>query len=485
MVKEKGEYTFIDKVKVRLLAREDKYWAELVNLSDNRIHIPDRFVKDYERLLEGGIWAQVDITYRYDEELRSKGSPFWITKLNPIQVASYNHDKFKAGRAEFTTDEWLDLLIRSVGLEPSEMERRLKLLLIARLIPLVETNFNLVELGPRGTGKSFVYRETTPYAHLLSGGKTTVANMFYNMNTRKVGLVGLWDVVAFDEVGGMDLRDGYIVDIMKDYLESGSFSRGREEITAKASVCLLGNINQPIDVLVKSSHLFQPFPENVKSQSRSPPPSRKKRGGDRKLGVEIRFPLKPKRLSSVLFDKITSSEGENQMEQTENRVEKKRVTVREYADMMDIGVTTVYRYIKGGKLETEKLDGVSLVVIDENHTEMPQDDKENPFHRENHRLQDENQWLREQVSNLTAQLQDSSHRHDTIVLQMTQQLDKAHLQIEDLRKQRGAGGKRFERFSRIKPPNCHPFDTRFHPHCRCDCELSHFTLPGVCFQSGH
>lgn len=263
-VKEKGQYTFIDKVKVRLLASEDKYWAELVNFSDNHIHIPDTFVKQYERLLEGGIWAQVELMYRYDEEQRGKRSPFWITKLNPIQLASYDHEEFLAGRAQFTTEEWIDLLIRSIGLEPTGMDTRLKLLYLSRLIPIVETNYNFVELGPRGTGKSFVYRETTPYTILISGGKTTVANMFYNMNTRKVGLVGLWDVVAFDEVGGIDLKDGYIVDIMKDYLESGSFSRGREEITAKASICLLGNINQPVEVLVKSSHLFQPFPDGLK-----------------------------------------------------------------------------------------------------------------------------------------------------------------------------------------------------------------------------
>lgn len=263
-VKEKGQYTFIDKVKVRLLASEDKYWAELVNFSDAHIHIPDTFVKQYERLLEGGIWAQVELMYRYDEEQKGKRSPFWITKINPIQLASYSHDEFVAGRSEFTTEEWIDVLTRSIGLEPSSMDKRTKLLYLSRLIPVVETNFNFVELGPRGTGKSFVYRETTPYAILISGGKTTVANMFYNMSTRKVGLVGLWDVVAFDEVGGISLSDGYIVDIMKDYLESGSFSRGKEEITAKASICMLGNMNQPVDVLVKSSNLFQPFPDELK-----------------------------------------------------------------------------------------------------------------------------------------------------------------------------------------------------------------------------
>ena len=229
-VKEKGSYTFIDKVKVRLLASEDKYWAELVNFSNTQIHIPDNFVKQYERLLEGGIWAQVEMIYRYDEEHRGKRSPFWITKINPIQLASYDHNEYLAGRSRFTTEEWINLLIRSIGLEPVGMNKRIKLLYLSRLIPMVETNYNFVELGPRGTGKSFVYRETTPYAILISGGKTTVANMFYNMSTRKVGLVGLWDVVAFDEVGGINLDDNYVVDIMKDYLESGSFSRGRKRL---------------------------------------------------------------------------------------------------------------------------------------------------------------------------------------------------------------------------------------------------------------
>ena len=156
-VKEKGKYTFIDKIKVRLLASEDKYWAELVNFSDTHIHIPDTFVKDYERLLEGGIWAQVEMVYRYDEEQRGKRSPFWITKLNPIQLASYDHKELLSGRAQFSTDEWIDILVRSIGLEPSSMEKRIKLLYLSRLIPMVETNFNFVELGPRGTGKSFVY----------------------------------------------------------------------------------------------------------------------------------------------------------------------------------------------------------------------------------------------------------------------------------------------------------------------------------------
>lgn len=263
-VKERGSHTFIDKVKVRFVGSEDKYWAEMLNFSDNYVHIPNRFILEYERLLEGGIWAQVEIEYIYDDTPAGKKSPFWITKLTPIQIASYDHEQFIEGRKNFTTAEWIDLILRSIGLEPSGMNQRLKLLFLARLIPLVETNYNFIELGPRGTGKSYSYREVSPYAILVSGGKTTVANLFYNLNTRKVGLVGLWDVVAFDEVAGMDLHERDVVDIMKDYLEAGSFSRGKEEIIAKASMCFLGNINQPVDILAKSSHLFEPLPDKMK-----------------------------------------------------------------------------------------------------------------------------------------------------------------------------------------------------------------------------
>ena len=262
-VKEKGEYTLIDKVKVRLVSSEDKYWAELVNFNDAFVHISNRFIRQYERLLEGGVWSEVKIQYLYDEEQRGRKSPFWIQELKPIQLASFDFDEYQAGRENFTTEEWIDLLIASIGLEPTAFDQRQKLLLLIRMIPMVETNYNLVELGPRGTGKSFVYREISPFTILISGGKTTVANLFYNMASKQVGLVGLWDVVAFDEVGGMDLRERDVVDILKDYMEAGSFSRGKEEITAKAGLCFLGNVNQPIEVLTKTSHLFQPLPEKM------------------------------------------------------------------------------------------------------------------------------------------------------------------------------------------------------------------------------
>ncbi len=266
-VKEQGRYTFIDKVKVRLLASDDKYWAELVNFGDNHVHIPDRYVREFERLLEGGVWAQVDMDYRFDDAATGKRSPFYIRELRPIQLATFDLADYCRGRAEFTTDEWIDLLLRSMGMEPATFPRRLKLLLLARLIPLVESNYNLIELGPRGTGKSFVYREVSPYAILVSGGKTTVANLFHNMATNKVGLVGLWDVVAFDEVAGIQFSDKTGVQILKDYMEAGSFSRGKEEIVAEGSLVFVGNINQPVEVLVKSSHLLQPLPEAMQDMA--------------------------------------------------------------------------------------------------------------------------------------------------------------------------------------------------------------------------
>lgn len=260
-LKEHGSHTFIDKVRVRLAKSEDKYWAELVNFGDKDVHIPDELVNRYERLLEGGIWAQVKMEYRFDEVQTGKRSPFWIAELKPIQLATFNMEDFERRRMAFTTDEWIDLMLRSIGMEPTHLSRRLKLFFLSRLIPMVERNFNFVELGPRGTGKSFVYREVSPYSILISGGKTTVANLFYNMGTGKIGLVGLWDVVAFDEIGGIQFEDKTAVQIMKDFLESGSFSRGREEIVADASMVFVGNINQPVEVLVRSSTLFQPLPD--------------------------------------------------------------------------------------------------------------------------------------------------------------------------------------------------------------------------------
>ncbi len=264
-VKERGQQRYIDKVLVRLDGT--KYWAEVVNFGNRFVHIPDTFVRRYERLLEGGVWTQVDIEFRAEEEVGGKTRPFFITDLKPIQVAAFSLDDYCAARGELTTDEWLDLLIRSIGFEPAAFNRRVKLLMLMRLVPMAQRNYNLIELGPRGTGKSYVYRDLSPYAILISGGKTTVANLFYNMSTRRVGLVGMWDVVAFDEVAGISFRDRTALQILKDYMESGSFSRGREELVAEASMVFNGNINQPVDVLVRSGTLFQPLPEDMQDMA--------------------------------------------------------------------------------------------------------------------------------------------------------------------------------------------------------------------------
>ena len=263
LVKEKGRHTFIDKVKVRYLAEDDKYWAEGVNFGYKNIHVPDRYVREFDRLLMGGVWAQMEIRHEYDEEARGTRSPFWIETLTPIQLANFNLEDYRQGRARFTSDEWVDLLIRSIGLEPSQFNRRLKLLILVRLIPLCEANFNLVELGPRGTGKSYGYQELSPYAILMTG-PTTVANLFYNMASGKVGLVGLWDAVGFDEVADMEKMPKEVITTLKTYCESGSFARGKESITGNASIAMFGNTNQPVNVMVRSSHLFMPMPDVIR-----------------------------------------------------------------------------------------------------------------------------------------------------------------------------------------------------------------------------
>jgi ATP-dependent Lon protease len=264
-VKERGEQTYIDKIKVRLVG--NKYWAEVVNFGFQYVHIPDTYVRRYERLLEGGVWAQVTIEFRGDEEVGGTVRPFFITDFKPIQLASFDFDRYCAARERLTTDEWLDFMVRTIGFEPEHFSRRVKLLMLMRLVPMVQRNFNLVELGPRSTGKSYVYRDLSPYAILVSGGKTTVANLFYNMNTHKVGLVGMWDVVAFDEVAGIKFSDKTAVQILKDYMESGSFSRGREEIVAEASMVFVGNLNQPVEILTRTSTLFHPLPDDLQDMA--------------------------------------------------------------------------------------------------------------------------------------------------------------------------------------------------------------------------
>jgi len=263
MVRDKGKHTFIDKVKVRYLSDDDKHWAELVNFGHKYVHVPDRYMRQYDRLLMGGIWAQIDIRHEYDEEAKGKRSPFWIDDLKPIQVATFDLEEYRQGRHQFTTDEWIDLLLRTIGLEPSHFERRLKLLFLVRLIPLCEHNFNLVELGPRGTGKSYAYQELSPYCILLTG-PTTVANLFYNMSTGKIGLVGIWDSVAFDEVADLQKMPKEVVTTLKTYCESGTFARGKEALSGMASIAMFGNTNQPVDVMVRSSHLFIPMPDVIR-----------------------------------------------------------------------------------------------------------------------------------------------------------------------------------------------------------------------------
>jgi len=258
MVEKNGRHRFIDRVEVRFLPSENKYWASMDNFGFAKIHIANEFHRRFERLLEGGIWAIVDVEFRADAD---SGSPFHIADLKPIQLARFDFDEFCAGRKEFTTEEWMDALLRSSGLEANRFERRLKLLLIARFIPFVEKNYNFIELGPRGTGKSYIYSEMSPYCILISGGKASSANLFYNNARRQVGLVGHWDVVAFDEVGGMKVTDSDTIQIMKDYMANGRFSRGIAQVHADASLVFVGNLNQPVETLVQNAatDLLQPL----------------------------------------------------------------------------------------------------------------------------------------------------------------------------------------------------------------------------------
>lgn len=258
-VKQRGELRLIDKVDVRLLASEDKFWAHLHNFGDKFVHVPEHLVYKYERLLQGGAWCHLDLLYDAAADEAQK-RPFYIRALKPIQVAAFDIDAFIAGRRRLSRDAWLDLVLRTIGLEPAEYDLRGKLLAVCRLIPMAERNYNLIELGPWGTGKSFVYRESNPNAILISGGKVTVAQMFVNMSTGRVGLLGTWDVVAFDEVAGLQMSDSTVVNMLKDYMESGSFARGKEEVPAEASVVLVGNTTRHHSDLVRQAHLFADLP---------------------------------------------------------------------------------------------------------------------------------------------------------------------------------------------------------------------------------
>ena len=265
ITRSRGQHRIIDKVKATLDTDVDRFWAELTNMGVRNVLIDDALVQQYDKLLMGGIWALVDLKYDPDVQIRGVTRPFAIERLKPIQQATTDLEDFASGRAEFTRDEWLDLIMRSIGIESThpDFTHRRKLLLLARLIPMVEANYNLVELGPRGTGKSFVYREISPYTILISGGQTTVPQLFINLGTGRIGLVGLWDVVAFDEVAGINFKTADAVQILKDYMESGSFSRGKEEVPADASIVFNGNIDGDIPTILKTSHLLYPMPPQM------------------------------------------------------------------------------------------------------------------------------------------------------------------------------------------------------------------------------
>lgn len=262
VLRQRGSYTVIDKITVNLNIKRDFYEAEFSNLGLKNIPIDEEYPAKFDRLLCGGIWCIVQLDYEYMEEDRN-GTPISIRKLTPIQMPHVDIEELKQGRKAFTQDEWMDVLLRSIGMEPDTLTYREKWLLLIRMIPLVENNFNLCELGPRSTGKSHLYKEISPNSILVSGGQTTVANLFYNMGRKTVGLVGLWDCVAFDEVAGIKFKDKDGIQIMKDYMASGSFARGKEEKAATASMVFVGNINQSVDVLLKTSSLFDPFPPEM------------------------------------------------------------------------------------------------------------------------------------------------------------------------------------------------------------------------------
>ena len=262
MLRQRGSHTVIDMITVNLDIKHDCYVAEFSNLGLKAVPIDEEYPTKYDRLLCGGIWCIVQLDYEFIEEERN-GTPIHIRKLTPIQMPHVDIDELKEGRKAFTKEEWIDVLLRSIGMEPDELNYREKWLLLTRMLPLIENNFNLCELGPRSTGKSHLYKEISPNSILVSGGQTTVANLFYNMGRKTVGLVGLWDCVAFDEVAGIRFKDKDGIQIMKDYMASGSFARGKEEKAASASMVFVGNINQSVDVLLKTSSLFDPFPPEM------------------------------------------------------------------------------------------------------------------------------------------------------------------------------------------------------------------------------
>lgn len=270
-IRERGRYKIIDKISVELDSKKDIYWAKLQNSNIKNGNISDDLVKQHEKMLMGGIWAIIDVEYDPNIRVGQNIFPFVITEIKPIQLSSFDNTRIINKRKEFTKSEWLDVLLRSCGYEPTaeDMTHRIKMLLLSRLIPMVESNFNFIELGPRSTGKSFVFKELTPYAVLISGGQGTVAKLFVNGSTGKVGAVGQWDAICFDEATDKIFKDRDAVPLMKDYMESGSFSRAGAggEITGVASIILNGNINQPVETVLQTSHLFSPLSDEVNSDT--------------------------------------------------------------------------------------------------------------------------------------------------------------------------------------------------------------------------
>lgn len=256
-----GSHRFIDKIDVRFIEKDNRHWANLQNFQSSRVGINQSFYKDNERLLEGGIWAEITVRHNPTEDDDYR---FYIEELRPIQLSRFDFDHYCESREEFTRDEWLDVIMRSVGLEPTKLEKRTKFHYLARLSALVEKNYNYIELGPRGTGKSYFFSEFSPYATLISGGQATKAIMFYNNQRRKPGLVSFWDTVAFDEIGGIKIKDPDTIQIMKDFMANGRFSRG-SEIIADASLSFVGNFDYSIDQVVNSydHDLFEPLPEQL------------------------------------------------------------------------------------------------------------------------------------------------------------------------------------------------------------------------------
>lgn len=264
-IQQRGTYQIIDKVSAELREVDDKYWATIHNINLDHVNIDEETIREHDRLLMGGVWAEITLTYDASFQFHNQVRPFHIQALKPIQLSNLNVSSFEEARAGFSRDEWIDLLIRSLGMEPESdyFTPRRKLLYLSRLLPLVERNFNLVELGPRGTGKSFVYQQVSPYCHLVSGGQTTVAQMFVNLTTGARGLVCLWDTVAFDEAAGIKFPDKNGINIMKNYMEDGAFSRGKDIINAEGSIVFVGNLDGDIQTINRTSHLFYPMPKEM------------------------------------------------------------------------------------------------------------------------------------------------------------------------------------------------------------------------------